>query len=485
MLLRIFSFLLVQALGAWLGWWAAPEALRIRGLLVGMLGAGLLWSLSDVMRGLRLLRWLRADALAGTPPLRLGLWGQVAARVSRAVRMRERAARESDDRLRNVLAALQASPNGVLLLDAAGRIEWLNQTAAAHLGLDPARDLQQHLVNLVRDPAFTTYMAADALSGGVTLLGRAQGGLPPPRLSVQLHEYGEGRRLLLSRDVTLFEQAEAMRRDFVANVSHEIRTPLTVLAGFVETMQNLPLQEEERARYLALMARQAERMQVLVHDLLMLSRLEGSPPPGDGAWLALPTLMHQLQQEAQTLSAALHPARPGESPRMSPDASEVQGGGQTLIFEPAPAYELAGAAAELHSALSNLVSNAVRYTPADGIVRCGWCLLQAQGEQGQGQMAGAEFWVQDSGPGIAAEHLPRLTERFYRVDRSRSRETGGTGLGLAIVKHVAQRHGAELKIASTLGQGSRFALLFPAQRLRPMSPTSSASPTLPETPPKA
>jgi two-component system phosphate regulon sensor histidine kinase PhoR len=462
MLLRIFSFLLFQALGAWAGYHIAPEALQIRGMLAGMLGAGILWGLYDFTRGLRVLQWLRADALAVAPPLRLGLWGQVAERVSRAARMRERAARESEHRLQNVLSALQASPNGVLLLDAAGRIEWLNQTAAAHLGLDPTRDLQQHLVNLVRNPAFTAYLASGQYGGGgVTLPGRGHNSTNPVRLSVQLHEYGEGRRLLLSRDITLVEQAEAMRRDFVANVSHEIRTPLTVLSGFVETLQTLQLQEDERARYLDLMAQQAERMQALVNDLLMLSRLEGSPPPGEGEWVALPAMMRQLQQEAQTLSAVLHPVRPGVSPRMPQGAKK---GGQTLDFEPAPAYELAGANTELHSALSNLVSNAVRYTPADGTVRCGWRLLESDG-----RMDCAEFWVQDTGPGIAAEHIPRLTERFYRVDRSRSRETGGTGLGLAIVKHVAQRHGAELKIDSTLGQGSRFALEFPAHRLRLMA----------------
>lgn len=464
MLLRIFSFLLFQALGAWLGYQVAPEALQIRGMLAGMLGAGMLWGLYDFTRGLRVLQWLRADALAVAPPLRLGLWGQVAERVSRAARTRERAARESERRLQNVLAALQASPNGVLLLDAAGRIEWLNQTAAAHLGLDPARDQQQHLVNLVRNPAFTAYMASGQYGGGVTLPGRNHSSTNPVRLSVQLHEYGEGRRLLLSRDVTMFEQADAMRRDFVANVSHEIRTPLTVLSGFVETLQTLPLQEEERTRYLGLMAQQAERMQALVNDLLMLSRLEGSPPPGSGEWVALPAIMRQLQQEAQTLSAVLHPLRSDMSPRMPQGSAQVQAGGQTLHFEMAPAYELSGAGTELHSALSNLVSNAVRYTPADGTVRCGWRLQEVEG-----RIEGAEFWVQDTGPGIAAEHIPRLTERFYRVDRSRSRETGGTGLGLAIVKHVAQRHGAELKIDSTLGQGSRFALLFPANRLRPVA----------------
>jgi two-component system phosphate regulon sensor histidine kinase PhoR len=241
----------------------------------------------------------------------------------------------------------------------------------------------------------------------------------------------------------MFEQAEAMRRDFVANVSHEIRTPLTVLSGFVETLQTLPLEAAERARYLDLMAQQASRMQSLVNDLLMLSRLEGSPLPGAAEWSSVPTLMSQLEQEGRALSAVLNPP--------------ITGPAQQLVFEPAPRCELAGTAPELHSALSNLVSNAVRYTPAGGQVRCGW-LQHPDGR--------SEFFVQDSGPGVAPEHIPRLTERFYRVDRSRSRDTGGTGLGLAIVKHVAQRHGAELKIESVLGKGSRFALVFPASRVR-------------------
>ena len=442
MLLRLLSFLLLQGLGGLLGLWLAPEDLQIRGVLAGMLTAGLLWVLVDFMRGLRVLHWLRKDDVSDVP-LRFGLWGTVAERVRRMVRLRDQATRESDRRLQDFLAALQASPNGVVLLDAAGRIEWFNQTAAAHLGLDPARDHLQHLVNLVRDPGFTAYFAAGDYQTSVTMPGRGHSAAHPVRLSVHLHPYGEGRRLLLSRDVTSVEQAEAMRRDFVANVSHEIRTPLTVLSGFVETLQTLPLEAAERARYLDLMAQQATRMQSLVSDLLMLSRLEGSPLPGAGDVSAMRVLAQQLEQEGRALSAVLNPPMAGPA--------------QQLVFEPAPTGELVGNGAELHSALSNLVSNAVRYTPAGGTVRCGWRVL----DDGR-----TEFFVQDSGPGIAPEHIPRLTERFYRVDRSRSRDTGGTGLGLAIVKHVVQRHGAELKIESTPGKGSRFAIVFPASRVR-------------------
>ena len=270
----------------------------------------------------------------------------------------------------------------------------------------------------------------------------------PARLSIQVHPYAGNRRMLLTRDITSLEQAEAMRRDFVANVSHEIRTPLTVLAGFVETLQNLPLDAEERSRYLSLMAQQSHRMETLVNDLLTLSRLEGSAAPPTQRWTRMRALMAQCEDEGRGL------------------ANRLSGHGHKLTFTMDGDVEIAGAATELQSAMSNLLSNAIRYTPPGGEVAVSWRLLP----DGRG-----EYAVRDTGPGIAAEHLPRLTERFYRIDRSRSRETGGTGLGLAIVKHVAQRHGAELRVESTVGKGSRFALLFPAVRLRPAAALSVAA----------
>lgn len=445
MLLRFFLFLLAQAAGGLAGAELFPEPHALEGALAGVVSISVLWMALDALRGHGLLRWVREDDFSDVP-YRRGLWGLVAERMRRAVRLREQATRESDRRLQDFLSAMQASPNGVVLLDSVGHIEWFNQTAAGHFGFDPARDRQQLMVNLVRDPSFTRYVAGGDYRASVIMPGRDHTPSHPVRISVQLHDYGAGRRLLLSRDVTMFEQAEAMRRDFVANVSHEIRTPLTVLSGFVETLQTLSLEEQERARYLELMAQQAGRMQSLVNDLLMLSRLEGSPLPGEGEWISIPLLTEQLHQEAQALISVL--------------ASRQGGSSQVLLFESAPAFEMSGVPGELHSALSNLVSNAVRYTPGGGRVRCGWNVLQ------DGR---AEFFVDDSGPGIAAEHIPRLTERFYRVDRSRSRDTGGTGLGLAIVKHVAQRHGAELRIDSVVGKGSRFALVFPAFRLRALA----------------
>ena len=439
MLWRIVSFLLCQALPALAAWifFSGSGEREVLALLSALAGC-YVWWLLDALRGRRILLWLRSGDTSQIP-LGGGLWGELFDRIRKLVRARDRAVSESDKRLEEFLAALQASPNGVVLLDAEGRIEWFNQTAADHFGLDSGRDLQQHLGNLVRDPGFAAYMSAKDFRHDVEMPGRSSSNTKPVKLSVQLHPYGEGRSLLLSRDVTAVEQAEAMRRDFVANVSHEIRTPLTVLAGFVETLLSLPLNEEERTRYLGLMELQAQRMQTLVNDLLTLSRLEGSPLPPAKDWVVLDSLMAQCQQEALDLSALLSAA-----PR-------------ALHFSLDGPMEVAGSASEIHSAMSNLIGNAIRYSPAGKPIEVRWVSLP---------QGGAEFSVRDQGQGIAPEHIPRLTERFYRVDRSRSRETGGTGLGLAIVKHVSQRHGAELSIESTPGKGSTFAIHFPAGRVR-------------------
>ncbi|QGW82286.1 phosphate regulon sensor histidine kinase PhoR [Variovorax paradoxus] len=417
----------------------------IFGWKFGWLGAWLgavLWLAMDAWRAERLLRVLRNNA-SGLPTRGAGVWGELAERIRKLLREREQQTRQAEERLQEFLAAIQASPNGVILLDEQGRIEWCNQTAAAQFGINAERDLLQHLANLVRDPAFVAYLASWNYSRDVVIdasgHGQAQQRSHPVRLSVQVHPYAGNRRMLLTRDITAVEQAEAMRRDFVANVSHEIRTPLTVLAGFVETLQNLPLDAEERTRYLSLMSQQSHRMETLVNDLLTLSRLEGSAPPSGSQWIRIRALLAQCEDEGRGLSGRLVPQ------------------GHRLTFTIEAESEISGAPTELQSAMSNLLTNAIRYTPGGGEVAVTWRLLP----DGRG-----EYAVRDTGPGIAAEHIPRLTERFYRIDRSRSRETGGTGLGLAIVKHIAQRHGAELRIESTVGKGSRFALVFPPNRVR-------------------
>lgn len=441
MLGRLVLFSLLHLMAGLTGWWLDG----LLGALIGVVVAGLAQMGLDVIRGAWLNAWLREGDLRHNP-FRYGLWGEVSERIYRVVRRLEKQDQDSQQRLSDFLAAIQASPNGVVLLDGKGAIEWCNQTAADHFGMDAVRDRQQLIGNLVRDPTFADYFRGTDFNHEIVIPGRSASSSRPVRLSVQIHPYArdvdEGKRLLLSRDVTALEQADVMRRDFVANVSHEIRTPLTVLAGFVETLQNLPLNDVERARYLDMMATQSRRMQTLVNDLLTLSRLEGSPLPSFAEWTPIAQLNEACLHEARALSEGLI-------------AFDLPA--QELIFGAVPHKALAGSATELLSALSNLVNNAVRYTPPGGRIEVGWTPLP------DGRL---EFSVSDTGPGIAPEHIPRLTERFYRVDRSRSRETGGTGLGLAIVKHVAQRHGAELKIESTLGLGSRFTLSFALARLK-------------------
>jgi len=443
---RFFSFFSLLAFGGALGFaWAVmgDKPLSMPYLMSGALLAGLSWMLVDAWRGYRVRSWLRQGDLGMAPEIS-GWWGVLIDRSRKLLRERERSIDASEQRLKDFLSAIQASPNGVVMLDSNAQIEWCNQTAAAQLGIHPERDVMQRIGNLLRDPVFTAYMAVEQPNEAVVMAGRKDRVERPVRISIQRHRYGEGKQLLLTRDVTLLEQAEAMRRDFVANVSHEIRTPLTVLSGFVETLQTLDLNAEEQKRYLALMAIQADRMQGLVEDLLTLSRLEGSPTPNLQSTLPLAHLMQSCEQEAHGLSDTIsHGAEP----------QHIEFQTDHLLADAV----LLGNERELQSAVSNLVSNAVRYTPAGGSI-----LVSV----GQGSDGSLMIEVRDTGAGIAAEHLPRLTERFYRVDRSRSRESGGTGLGLAIVKHVMQRHGASLSISSEVGQGSCFKLTFPATRWR-------------------
>lgn len=431
LLSRIAGAVLAALVGAALGY-ALGGLFAFPGLreLLAASTAVLLLVFVDSIRGHRMIQWLRG-AQMGNAPKDAGLWGELGYRIERVVRERDRALERERLELQQFLSAIQASPNGVLMLDEEDHIQWCNQVAADHFSLDPQRDRQQRITNLVRFPAFVAYLQGQQYEQPLTLQhvrGRST-------LLVLVRAYGEGMRLVLSQDITERERAEAMRRDFVANVSHEIRTPLTVLAGFIETMSSLSLTEAERKRVLHLMGQQTSRMQTLVSDLLTLAQLEGSPRPAPDQWVSLDALLARVGADATALSAGRH---------------QVCADEETGI-------ELAGSEAELFSAVANLASNAVRYTPEGGSIELRWRELQ----DGAGELS-----VIDTGPGIAREHLPRLTERFYRVDGSRSRDTGGTGLGLSIVKHVVQRHGGELLIQSELGKGSRFKLQLPSARVR-------------------
>ena len=378
-----------------------------------------------------LARWAAAQRSEAVPEAG-GAWGELFTLIYQRQRAEIRQRRQLARLLARSRQAGRALPYGVAILDSELRIVWCNDSSEMHFDIDGDADARQPIVNLVRQPEFVHYVLKREFSTPLELPTGRGGGLV---LSVQLVPYEDSSWLLLSRDVTQATRLEAMRRDFVANVSHELRTPLTVLVGFLETMRDPGHASDRSGRHLELMDEQARRMQRILDDLLALSTLESAPePPGDER-VSMGALLQRIQVEAQTLS----------------------GGSHRIRLDAAPGYDLLGSEAELASAFTNLASNAVRYTPAGGEIRLEW----------RAGPDGATFTVEDSGIGIEPEHIPRLTERFYRVDRGRSRATGGTGLGLAIVKHALARHQATLQITSEPGRGSRFSARFPARRIAP------------------
>jgi two-component system phosphate regulon sensor histidine kinase PhoR len=418
----------------------------VPGLIV-LLFAGPVWALAAIIFALTLLLardvnnlaalavWLR-DPLVRPVPQGSGIWDEVLVGLYRFVRVRIKQEQRLADDVARFRDAGLALPDGVVLLDARGHIEWCNPIASHYLGLDESRDLGQPLVNLVRHPDLAAYLERGEYAEPLTLrLTRGQELV----LSLAIIAYGEEQRLLLASDITLAEKVETMRRDFVANVSHELKSPLTVVAGFLETLADgdVKLDESRRRGYLELMREHTTRMQRLVEDLLTLSALESSRGLDDETAVDIAALLTGVRDEALALSAGRHRI-----------VLEVEG----------PAGLLANAQ-ELRSAFGNLVSNAVHYSPAGEDIRLRWTRRGMQ----------AVFSVSDTGPGIEPRHIPRLTERFYRVDNSRSRETGGTGLGLAIVKHILTRHQATLEIESEPGKGSVFSAVFPARRIKPVA----------------
>jgi two-component system phosphate regulon sensor histidine kinase PhoR len=335
---------------------------------------------------------------------------------------------DNEERFRRTISAL---PEGIVLVDLSLQIEWCNPVAEAHLGVSLTGDHGMRVTNLVRDPAFVSYMTSGQYDLPLEFRPMAR---PNSALEIRVIEVERTRLMVISRDITQREQVDAMRRDFIANVSHELRTPLTVVNGFMEMLLDAQHEDEAtRRHHLKLMQEQAQRMSRLVEDLLTLSRLESSESSLVEEVVDVQRLMREVADEARVLS----------------------GGRHRVELKPARAF-LRGNRDELRSAFANLVSNAIRYTPDGGTITLAW-LAEADG--------GGRFEVRDTGIGVAPEHIARLTERFYRVDKSRSRETGGTGLGLAIVKHVLLRHDARLDIQSEIGEGSTFAAVFPASRI--------------------
>ena len=388
--------------------------------------------------------WLH-DARLETIPEAGGIWDEVFSQLYRMVKKHSQTKEKLAIELQHMEQATAALPEGVAILNEVNRLEWFNPIARQHFDLDAEHDILQDITYLVRQPEFVEYLHATNLQESNSQLANPQQAnfskplmMRPARhddmvLSIRLIPYGGDKRLLISRDITQFERVEAMRRDFVANVSHELRTPLTVVSGFVENLQDMPeLSQGTPKRALQLMAEQTRRMENLVADLLTLSRLESDQSPLREESVDMNSLLDEIYRDGQVLSGEKH----------------------TLRLEMQSNSKLLGNRDELRSAFGNLLGNAIRYTPAGGTITLSWL-------ENDDHLV---FSVQDSGIGIAPEHIPRLTERFYRVDRSRSRETGGTGLGLAIVKHIAMRHQAKLEISSEIGKGSSFALVFPIRR---------------------
>ena len=416
------------ALGGWLlGAWLGPAtgwAFFALGLLLMVLISGLQLS--------RIARWV--SAIDEPPPPSVGPWDEILAPIYRKLKQNRL---DLQDRARNfhrALLAAEALPDGALTLAPDKSLQWCNQMAAGHLGLDLDRDRGHSILNIVRAPEFARYADQDTWDRPL-ILHLERGGLART-LSLHLAPYGVGQFLMVTRDITQIERLENTRKDFVANVSHEMRTPLTVLSGFVETLQDMPgdaLTDEQRRHYLDLMAQQARNMQALVADLLTLSSLESSPNR-EGAPVSVTALVRTALAQAQALSAGQH----------------------TFDVRLDETLRILGQDTELASAVGNLLTNAVRYTPAGGAITVLWESTPD---------GGAAYRVRDTGIGIEPADIPRLTERFFRVDRGRSRATGGTGLGLAIAKHVAMRHEATLDIRSTPGKGSVFSILFPAARV--------------------
>ena len=409
-------------LSAWGQWIALSIALAVLAIPLGYF----------YLKLSTLKKYVQADELESLPAAS-GFLEDLFFRLQRYVKAIKQRIFEVERQHQRFIEAFQASPNGIVMLDNQDQIEWCNAIAERFFGLNFKRDAMQRINYLFRNPEFIQYLSTRDFEEPLVIEKMGPGS--NLSLRIQAFPFADNRRLLLAQDVTDLYKAEAMRRDFVANVSHEMRTPLTVMMGFLETVQTIDLTSSQKAEYLELMMVQGRRMKSLVEDLLTLANLEANSLP-------------VLQDSVNVVDSAF--------PLLRNDAEALSQGAHQIRFEAESTQLLVGNEHELMSAFGNLISNAIRYTPNGGEIMVQWGV----NSNGQGV-----FSVRDTGPGISAEHLPRLTERFYRVDRSRSRDTGGTGLGLAIVKHIASRHQAQLLIESVPGSGSQFTLLFPSERI--------------------
>ena len=378
----------------------------------------------------RMLNWISGPLDAPVPDAS-GIWGEFVSRMNRRVKSRQQEKDLLEQSLEQFQSALEALPDGVIFMDAHRRILWMNSLAVDMMGLIPGQDQGTPIEHLVREPEFANYLLKGDFAEPLMYhpSRRAQA-----CYMISLISYGEDRSLLAIRDLTRLEKLENVRRDFVANVSHELKTPLTIISGFIETLQmhHETLPAEKQQRYLDLALSQSQQMGRLIQDLLTLSSLETRATLADQSYIPVKALVDELVISAEALSGNTH----------------------TFTIDLPEDLSIHGSTAALRSIFGNLINNAVNYTPAGGCITINW--TEANGEGAVG--------VKDTGIGIPAVHLPRLSERFYRVDQGRSRETGGTGLGLAIVKHALSRHQGHLEISSQVGQGSTFEAWFPKER---------------------
>jgi two-component system, OmpR family, phosphate regulon sensor histidine kinase PhoR len=378
----------------------------------------------------RLYQWSLKPGLNFMPNGK-GIWEDIFANLYQEMRRHSRSQSQLSSTLERLRHATSALPDGVVVLNHRNEIEWFNEPAVQRLGLKRQHDENQPIYYLLRQAEFVQYLQSEDYSEPLKLKSWRS---PDVSLELQIIPFASKQRLLICRDISALERTEIMRRDFVANVSHELRTPLTVVGGFLETIGDMQGEiSADIQPYFEMMQAQTTRMRRIIEDLLTLSSLENNVTLKDEIDIAMEPMLNQLLKDAKALSHGQHKVT------LHNDAN----------------VNIRGSYSELFSAMSNLTSNAVRYTPEHGNIDIFW---QMQDEQ-------VVFSVQDTGIGIESQHLPRLTERFYRVDSGRSRDTGGTGLGLSIVKHILHHHQAILKVESEPGHGSRFSIIFPAQRV--------------------
>ncbi len=373
----------------------------------------------------RLIRWL-ANPKLRLVPRGYGIWDSIFNTLLLQAKSRKKRKQQLGRSLQRFNRVIDAMPDGVIILDQEGRIEWMNRLAAVHLDLDFEKDQNGILKNLIRTPEFHSFLQQPLDTAPPTLKIRLSDGLKPRSVMLTRTTFETRLELLVTQDISAVEQLNETRSAFIANVSHELRTPLTVISGFLETLADMPdLPPGERAEFIGLMQQESGRMLNLITDLLTLARLENS---GGG----------ETQKQTFSLSALAE--------QICAEGRALSDGRHQFHSHIAENIFIHGTETELHSALGNLVANAVRYTPEGGSITVS---LHDNG-------TAAEFSVHDTGPGIAPEHLPHLTERFYRADAGRNRKNGGTGLGLAIAKHALANHRAVLNISSNVGEGSTF-----------------------------